>query len=287
MSKYYKDLIDKVGPEWAGLIVGDEGEGKYSNGAYYYEKTHPVAAGSGTTARSNMSPREALDQANLARGWKQYKGYMNNLYSQLFSRGLETFDQPGAEDLKAKKQALVKTLTEQRMPDENGEMQDNQYYNKAWAKAYTSIDKGYYDRTTQDMRAIVSDPEIWSKAVNPDGSIGMRSDIYRLKTYLGYRDDVKRALIMRNEAGGSDDINAQENADIKQQWNALVIQLIEQDTKFADFHSRYLSRDMGFDEDTVVQEQATGALGSFQGDATQASLHPQSIFDQMASIGGV
>jgi len=284
-SKYYQDLISKVGPEWAGLVVGDEGDGTYSNGAYYYEKTHPTAPGTNTTARSTMSPREALDQANLARGWQQYKGYMNGLYSQLFSRGLQTFDDEGAEDLKAEKQSLVSTLTEQRTLDENGEMKDNKYYNKAWAKAYTSIDKGYYDRTTQDMRAIVNDPEIWSKAVNPDGSVGIRSDIYTLKTYLGYRDDVKRALIMRNEAGGSDDINAQENSDIKGQWNSLVIQLIESDTKFGDLHSRYLSRDMGFDQDTVVQQAAQGDLATFAGDTS--SVPDQSIFDVLAQQGGV
>ena len=40
MSKYYQDLVDKVGPEFAGLIVGDEGDGVYSEGAYFYQKTH-------------------------------------------------------------------------------------------------------------------------------------------------------------------------------------------------------------------------------------------------------
>lgn len=284
MSKYYQDLVGKVGPEWAGLIVGDEGNGKYSNGAYYYEKTHSAAPGAGVTERANMSPREALQQANLSRGWKQYQGYMNSLYGQLFSRGLQTFDDAGAEDLKSEKQSLVKTLTEQRVMDENGVMQDNQYYNKEWAKAYTSIDKGYYDRATQDMRAIVNDPEIWSKAVNPDGSVGVRSDIYTLKTYLSYRDDVKRALILRNEAGGSDDINAQENADIKGQWNALVIKLIESDTKFGDLHTRYLSRDMGFDQETVVNQAQQGALAAFQGDTS--AVPEQSIFDQLATQGG-
>jgi len=284
-SQYYKDLISKVGPEWAGLVVGAEGEGSYSNGAFYYEKTHATDPASGTTMRSKMSARESLEQSNLSRGWRQYQSYMNGLYSQLFSRGLKTFDDEGAEDLKGEKQALVQTLSSPRVMGDNGEMQDNKYYNEAWSKAYNSFDLNYYDRATQSLRTLVDDPEIWSKAVNPDGTVGMRSDIYTLKTYLGYRDDVKRALIMRNEADGSADINAASNADIKQQWNSLVISLVEQDTKFGDLFNRYLSRDLGFDQDTVAQEQQTGNLPQFQGSTTQTD--DQSIFDVLAQQGGV
>jgi len=284
-SKYYQDLIQKVGPEWAGLVVGAEGEGVYSNGAYYYEKTHSADGVSGITNRTNMTAREAFDESKRSQGWRQYQSYMNGLYGQLFSRGLQTFDDPGAEDLKQEKQALVETLSSPRILDDNGDMKDNAYYNKQWTKDFSSLDTTYYDRAAQQLRDVVEDPEIWSKAVNPDGSVGIRSDIYTLRTYLGYRDDVKRALILRDDAGGSADINAGVNADIKQQWNALVIKLVESDTKFGDLHSRYLSRDLGFDQNTVEQAASTGALPEFQGDTGE--VQQQSIFDQLANTGGV
>lgn len=285
-SKYYQDLIQKVGPQWAGLVVGAEGEGVYSNGAYYYEKTHSADGVSGITNRTNMTAREAFDESKRSQGWRQYQSYMNGLYSQLFSRGLQSFDEDGAEDLKSEKKALTDTLSSPRILDDNGNMVDNIYYNEQWTKDFSSLDKTYYDRAAQSLRAVADDPEIWSKAVNPDGSVGMRSDIYTLKTYLTYRDDVKRALILRDSSDeGSADINAASNADIKQQWNALVIKLIEQDTKFGDLHSRYLSRDMGFDQDTVQQQADTGALPEFQGDTSQA--HDESIFDVLANQGGV
>lgn len=285
-SKYYQDLISKVGPEWAGLVVGAEGEGAYSNGAYYYEKTHAADAASSTTQRSTMSAREALDESQRSLGWRQYQSYMDSLYADLFQRGFKTFDDEGAEDLKEEKQSLVATLSEERVLDENGVMVDNQYYNKAWSKDFNSFDPKHYDRAAQSMRAIVEDPEIWSKAVNPDGSVGMRSDIYTLKTYLSYRDDVKRALILRDsEEDGSADINAQSNADIKGQWNSLVLQLIEADTKFSDLHSRYLSRDMGFDQDTVEQSAELGELAEFEGSTSSAD--EQSIFDVLAEQGAL
>lgn len=282
-SKYYQDLIAKTGPEWAGLVVGAEGEGVYSQGAFYYEKTHSADGVSGIASRTNLSAREAYDESMKSKGWSQYKSYMNGLYAELFNRGLTSFDDDGAEDLKAEKKSLVDTLTQPRILDENGDMQDNPYYNKQWAEAYQTLDVGYYDRATAQMKTLVNDPEIWSKAQNPDGSVGMRSDIYTLKTYLQYRDDAKRALIMRDSAGGSADINAAVNADIKQQWNAMVAQLIESDTKFGDLFSRYLSRDMGYDQETVQQQEQAGTLGEFQGDTSQAQ--EQSIFDVLAQGG--
>lgn len=280
-SKYYQDLIQKTGQEWAGLIIGAEGEGQYSNGAFYYEKTHSADGMSGVTMRSGLSAKDAMDQAQLAKGWQQYNSYMNGLYAQLFQRGLKSFDDAGAEDLKQNKESLVEALSNPEILGDGGQMVKNPTYNQQWSKAYNSFDLNYYDRTAATLKQIVSDPEIWSKAVNPDGSVGMRSDIYTLKSYLAYRDDVKKALIMRNSAGGSADINAQSNQDLKQQWNSLVIKFIESDTKFGELFNRYLSRDMGFDKSTVFQEAQTGQLPGFAGDNTFQDQSQQSVFDQL------
>lgn len=284
-SKYHQDLISRVGPEWAGLVVGAEGEGVYSQGAYYYQRTHAIDPATGLTSRTKMSAREALKQADLSRGWKQYQGYMDGLYAELFARGLKSFDDEGAEDLKSQKKALIDVLSSPRLIGDDGQMEDNEYYNEAWSEAYNSFDLNYYDRAAQSLRAIVDDPEMWSKAVNPNGSVGMRSDIYRLKTYLSYRDDLKRALIMRGDSEeGSADINALSNADLKSQWNSMVITMIEQDTKFGRLHSRYLSRDMGFDQDTVELEAQTEGLEAFQGSIEE--VQEQSIFDVLAEQEG-
>jgi hypothetical protein len=283
MSKYYQDLVSKTGPEWAGLIVGAEGEGAYSNGAFYYEKTHATDPATGTTMRSKMSAREGLEQANLARGWQQYNSEMNRIYSDLYAAGFQSFDDEGAEDIKAQKQALVQVLSSPQLLDDQGNLADNEYYNESWSKAYNSFDLNYYDRAIPQLKQIVDDPEIWSKAVNPDGSKGMRSDIYTLKTYLSYRDDAKRALLMRKSDEGSDDINAQSNADIKSQWDSMVLSLIEGDLGFGKLFNRYLSRDMGYDKDTVQAEADAGTLEAFQGDTEEAQS--QSIFDVLAEQG--
>lgn len=305
MSKYYQDLIDKVGPEWAGTIIGSEGDGVYSNGAFYYLKTHGATPGAGP-AMSLMTPREALDAVNVDRGWKQYTGYMNGLYAQLFQRGLTSFSDSGAEDLKSQKDALVQVLTSQRLPanvlqnlgqEAGGQpatlpaqspMIDNPYYNSAWAKAFQTQDKSKYDQNAAAMRKIVDDPELWAKAITPGpNGATMRSDIYTMKTYLSYRDDFQRALILRKEAGGSENPTAASNADLKAQWDALVTELIQQDTAFTNLFLRKFSHDMGYNQDVATQEVQTGQIQPFQGgiQPPQGSLQgtdQSSIFDQLA-----
>jgi hypothetical protein len=257
MGKHYQDLINRVGPEYAALIVGHEGEGKFSGGAYYYQKTHATDVASTATDRTQMGARESFKEAQLARGWRQYGSFRDAKYAELIERGLTTFDDPGAEDLKEDMEIIELMLTERYMPD--GTI--NPDYNEEWEKEFNTLDKGKYDRTAGDLWEVVNDPEIWAKAVNPDGTFGIRSEIASLRTYLGYRRAMQIQLFERNAAGGSDDMTAQSNSDLKASWDALVVRLIEQDTRFSALHSRWFATDMGFSRSTQVEEESvTGTL---------------------------
>lgn len=283
MSKYYSDLIDKVGPQYAGLIVGAEGDGEYSNGAYYYEKTHEAAPGAGTTQRSTMSARDAWKAAQTNRGWRQYNALMEDANSQLFERGLQTYDDPGAEDLKQYKKGVQLMLTTQYLPDGK----ENPYYNESWEQEFNSLDKGKYDRTAFDLQKVVDDPELMSKAVNQDGTIGIRSDIYTLKGYLDYRQQMQKALLIRKMSGGSNDITAESNYDLKSSWDKTVMGLIEADTKFAYLHSRYFATDMGFNMDVqytqAQQETMQNSDASLIGqEATNYQGTSNDMFDVMS-----
>lgn len=251
MNAYYQDLVNKVGPEFAGLIVGDEGDGEFSQGAYFYQKTHGAGAGSGKMQREQLDPREAWAKGQKAKGWQQYNSIMTKLDSQLFAGGFGSYDDAGAENLKLGKKALIYALTQPKMPDGK----ENIYYNQAWEEDFNSMDKGKYDRNALKLDEIANDPELWAKAVNPDGTVGMRSDIYTLRSYLDNRVEMKKALLIRDAAGGSADITANANADLKDSWDRFVLKLLEADTKFGWVHRRYFSNDMGFDKDTAEAEQ--------------------------------
>lgn len=246
MSAYYQDLIEKVGPEYAGLIVGDEGDGEFSQGAYFYQKTHGAGAGSGKMQRESLDARAAWEKGEKARGWQQYNAAMNMVNAELFKAGYQSYDDPGAEALKNLKKSVIKVLTSPTLDDKK-----NPHYNEAWEKEWNSFDKGKYDRNAAKLYDIVEDPELWSKAVNPDGSVGIRSDIYTLRTYLETRRQMQKSLIVRKKAGGSDDITTEGNADLKDSWDRFVLKLLESDTKFGWVHSRYFGSDMGFNLDAA------------------------------------
>ena len=289
MSKYYQDLIDKVGPEYASIIVGDEGDGVYSEGAYFYQKTHSAGISSTSTQRENMSAAEAWKKTNLARGWQQYNSLLADVNSQLFDRGLLTFDDEGAEDLKAQKKGITMMLTEQYLPD--GTV--NPFYNEAWEEEFNSLDKGKYDRQAFKLQSVVSDPELWAKAVNPDGTVGVRSDIYSLATYLAQRQQMNKALLIRKMNGGSDDPTAQSNFDLKSSWDQFVMQLIEQDTKFAWVHSRWFATDMGFNLDTVLSptqqeslQQSDASIVGEEATGWQGNPDMFNVLEEGGSLGG-
>lgn len=284
MSQYYKDMIDKFGPEYAGLIVGHEGDGVYSEGAYFYQKTHSASAASNVTQRGNMSASEAWKSAQVSLGWQQYHSMMEDANSQLFDRGLKTFEDPGAEDLQAYRRGVQKMLTQRIMPDGT----ENPFYNEEWEKEFSSLDKGKYDRTAANLLEIVRDPELWSKAVNPDGTVGIRSDIYTLRTYLEERKNMLVTLYRRDASGGSSDITAQSNWDLKSSWDDFVMRLLEADTKFAWVHSRWFATDMGFNLDVQAaqskQEEIEFGGASLTGADRPELGQPLTMFDSMEGV---
>lgn len=251
MSAYYKDLIDKVGPEYAGLIVGDEGDGTYSNGAYFYQKTHSAGPGTTQNQREQLSAQDAWAKGMKAKGWQQYNAAMNLVNAELFKAGFTSYDDPGAEPLKVLKKSITNVLTKQEL--EPGVK--NPHYNEAWEEDFNSFDKGKYDRNAAKLYQITEDPELWAKAQNPDGSVGIRSDIYTLKAYLDNRREMQKALFIRKQAGGSDNIIAGTNEDLKDSWDRFVLRLLEADTKFQWVHSRYFNSDMGFNQEAAQAEQ--------------------------------
>lgn len=236
-----------------------------------------------------MSAREAWDKTNLARGWQQYNNMLAEVNSQLFDRGLTTFDDPGAEDLKAKKKGIVMMLTEQYLPDGT----TNPFYNEAWEKEFSSLDKGKYDRQAFKLQQVVSDPELWAKAVGPDGTVGIRSDIYSLATYLAQRQQMNKALMIRKMNGGSDDPTAQSNYDLKNSWDKFVMELIEADTKFAWVHSRWFATDMGFNLDTILDpdaqkrlEESDASIIGEQATGYQGSPDMFTMLEEGGNLGG-
>lgn len=245
----FKSLIDE-NPDLAGIIIGDQGAGKFSQTAYMQQ----VINGQ----RTKMTAAEAIDKNQSNLGWDQYTAFMNGVNAQLFQRGLKTLNDKGAEDLLAQKRGFVKMLSSVYMPD--GATR-NPYYNQQWTEAYNTTDPSKADRTAANLADIVTASELQG-----------RPDIQALQQYLNLRASVKTALAQREGSGvkgnyksaqvlSSGNIDATKNSDLKAYFQNGVMQLIEGNTYFQTLHDKYLSKDM-FDH-----YDGTGLVNSITGQA--------------------
>lgn len=244
-QKAMQQAIDTSSAEFAGdishILSGPYATGDWSNGAYYYQLNSPIQSGGTERQRERIGAVEAMSRAEEQRGWYLYNKMMLPLNAQLFQRGLRSFDDKGAEDLRAKKIAAAEVLSDQYMPDGTTK---NPYYNEEWSKAYTTLDTGKYDRFAENLEKVMGN-------IIPFGlSQGGRTDLNSLIQYLSVRKSVNAELALRK----SQDINAKSNRDLKKFMTENTMTLIEKDTRFNELHNRYFSRDMGFDMHNFSEE---------------------------------
>jgi hypothetical protein len=233
LQQKYSGLIAQ-NPELAALIVGPEGNGPFSPEAYAYQLSTPLTPGGAEAQRTRLSADEAMAENQRRLGWAQFTQLNNAVTAQLHSAGFDSFEDQGAEQLKATRGAISKLLGNPLLADGS----NNPYYNEQWSKDFFSIDAKRYDRLVPGLTA-VANSEL-SKLQN-------RSDLRRLQEYLGYRKAVNYELAQRDAAGGSASLNAKANVDLAAAWGRIVDGLVESDTRFGELYFRYLSRDMGVD----------------------------------------
>jgi hypothetical protein len=236
LEKKYGDLIS-ANPELGALIVGPEGNGPFSPEAYSYQLNHPLTPGGAEMERSKLSADEAMQDNQRRQGWADFTKAMTQLTKQLHDRGLKSFTDKGAEDLKQTRRAFVQLYGSPTLPDGS----NNPFYNEQWSKDYNTLDPLKYERLIPGLQEVASS----RLADDPN-----RSDLRVLQSYLGARQGVTQLLAQRKKAGGSDVITAKSNADLLAAWQRWVDSLNESNTNFADLHSRYLARDLGYDGST-------------------------------------
>lgn len=240
LEKKYGNLIAQ-NPDLGALIVGPEGNGPFSPEAYSYQLNTPLTPGGAEMQRTKMSADEALAENKRRLGWTKYTAVMNGLTATLHNRGLKSYNDKGAEDLKATKAAVTALWSQPLLP--NGEK--NPYYNDAWSKDFSTYDTLKYDRLVPGLQAVADSP----LAKEPN-----RSDLRVLKTYLDGRRAVNTILQQRGATGGAKTLTAKSNADLAGVWQQFVDHLVESDTSFGDLHARYLSRDLNYDNSQALED---------------------------------
>jgi len=222
-------------PELGSFIVGDADNGAYNDAVYQWQFRTKVGPGDFRTQRAAESPRENIANVQRRQGWNEWRKASTLIKAELVSRGLRSITQAGAEDLQALKTAIRDKLSEE-FP--------------LWAEDYNSFNPKKTDETVAKMEKIV--------AASGEDRAGWGT----LREYLGARRQIKKLLAARDAAGGSANLQAQSNEDVRLVWEAVVDSMVERDLAFEDIWHRYLERDMGRDfEMQQLQQQLVGAGG--------------------------
>jgi hypothetical protein len=230
-------------PELGALIVGPEGNGPFSPEAYAYQLNHPLVPGGAEMQRSKMTADQAMSENQRRAGWAKYTSQMNKLQAELVNRGLASFEDAGAEDLRATKRAVTMLYGDPLLPDGS----QNPFYNKAWSEDFYSLDARKTDRLVSALGEV---------AASPLAQETSRTDLRTLQEYLDYRKGVVQILGARGAAGGAKSLGAKANTDLARVWGQVVDGLVERDTRFGDLYHRYLSRDLGVDLEDEAEEAA-------------------------------
>jgi hypothetical protein len=212
----FKDLIAKY-PDFAGMIVSPQAfKDTFDYDVYKHQFTQQFKPGSPRTVRERQSYQERVEAADEGKGWSMYLAWQSGVDAELKRRGLTSLNSSGAEDL-AQQTTEFRNKLAQELP--------------SWGRSYTA-DNASVGSRIRELRAIAFDPRMKN-----------RPDMTGLRHYLELRSQVAQYLNANYAQGGSRNLQAQENAQIKQAWDAWVGELKDKNLMFADLYNRYLTGD--------------------------------------------
>lgn len=227
-SKKYDDLIHQQ-PQWGGLIVGSEDDGTLSSEVMHWQERTAIGGGDARKMRTVRDPKQAIIDAQTSQGWDMFRRVDTAITNDLATRGLHSISQSGAEDLRVMKSLAVAAIKD-KFPAWGDPTNTNGYdtFTKGGADALVK----FLQTGGKGGTSLVDDPRFAGRA-------GWTS----MAQYLSMRDQFESELNARDQAGGSKNLQARENLDLKVGWDLAVGALQQRDTAFADIYTRWLSND--------------------------------------------
>jgi hypothetical protein len=235
-AKRYSSLISDIvsdNPALVGTVTRSAGAAKYSPTAYWWQSETAISPGSPERFRGKQSPQEAQQANESRKGWAIYRKSMSILDSHLKERGLTSFEQNGAEDLKAVKQAIVQKLSAEIDPVTG----KSTGVASAWYQDYRDVDGLKSTRNVAGLRKIINNAQFMDDN-------GQDPTWKSVSVYMEVRDSIARKLAARPVSN----IDAKENTDLKLMLDYYVNQLKTGDVEFADIYERFLSQDKIYDK---------------------------------------
>jgi hypothetical protein len=229
-AKEFSGLIGKMDenktPGLAGFIAnfGTTAD-KYSDAAANFFRDKTLRPGGETKWTESRVTEDVLKDREISLGWSLYQKGVTDRDAEMKQYGINNINSQAAKDLglydrwKTFTDNLSKKYPEWGFEKEMGDFDDN----RAKRYVYSVMD-------------IVSNNKFMKK-------YGNTPTMQVMVDYVLNRTYVSQELQTRKEFGGSASLDAEDNIDLKEQWDEYIMGAKMLDKSFADFYTRYLEND--------------------------------------------
>lgn len=219
----YKQQVDQH-PEIAGLIVGRDGAGAFSNAVYQAELAASFVPGTGQKMREPWSLEDTVNDVAVRQGWLAYSKLMDSVDADMNARGLHSLEQKDAADLK---ELRDKWIADHQWWDQSPT--GGRQLNPWWEDFHQQDDAKMVKRLNAMMDVLSTGPE----------DLRQRDDMRGLIDYLLARQEMQALM----DAHGYRTLNTQQATVLRDDWDRQVTQLRNNNLAFAQLYHYWLTGD--------------------------------------------
>jgi hypothetical protein len=229
-AKEFAGLIGKMDenktPGLAGFIAnfGTTAD-KYSDAAANFFRDKTLRPGGETKWTESRVTADILKDREISLGWSAYQKGVEERDAELASYGINSINSSDAIDLGLKERwdTFVDNL-------------GKKYEAWGFEKEMGDFDLNRTKRYVKGVMDVVSNDKFMNK-------YGNTKTMQAMADYVLNRTYISQELATRKEYYGSANIDAEDNIDLKEQWDEYIMKMKMYDKGFADFYTRYLEND--------------------------------------------
>lgn len=217
----YEALIEAY-PEFGGVVIGSEGGGKgvqFSRAIYDKQFRESISQGDPQKRREHLALDVLVTAPEVRLGWEKWSRFSDFKTDQMQRNGWSSLNQRGAEGLRAMQEDMIEDIATAH---------------PKWYEDFIDSDGAKWFRKTKALKAI---------AETTIPGLRDRQDIAGLREWVKIREFVEKKLAERDAQGGSKDLSAKSNLDLRFMWEGEQQKLSEGNLMFADLAARYLVND--------------------------------------------
>lgn len=216
--------VYKTNPYLIQLITNNgKVETDFDQSAYVWQMKNSPVPGSQETFRGQLDPIAEVKRQDVRAGWIEYNKLNSAINAQLESNGIVSINSAEAEPLLRLKEQVTLQIAA-KYPE--------------WEKDRETFTIGKWKETIRGLDTILQNENFINslpEEVKPAWAV--------MQDYMDSRDYVINILQAKQAEGGSASLDAQENAALREQWDAYVATMKKTNTLFSEWYDRFLEAD--------------------------------------------